>query len=217
MEEMTTQEVLEGSLRQSVEMAKMMKHEACRDNNGHYDLPPFLIAGIAMKDEDGEEGIAGAVVEMDLANGTHPVDVLPKMLSDLHEEGLKKFEWLIFIVEGFAKRADTHGGKTPSDKVPLGDDYERGDLEKDFRENPASEVEEGIIGTLYAWGGQGATLTQFYKYGDDGLPMYEEQTDDMMNYHEADNPQQGRLPDVFHAFVRYCHMTEMLSNTEGDN
>jgi hypothetical protein len=191
-----------------MELTKGMKSSACEENKGHTDLNPMVVVGLEIKDDEGNEGLGGQVIEMCLSNGDHPVDALPKMLNDLGESGLTKFRFLMFVVEGFARRlSNNEEGKKELAKLTQDGDYERGALEKDFHENPLSNVEEGLIATAFAWTGESATMSQFYKYGDNGLPVYEDDAD--VFHYDATEPQQGRVPDVFHAFVKYCQMVEM--------
>lgn len=207
-DEMSETEILEFAMRNTMELMKDAKVRACEENKGHADLNPMLIIGLDIKNEEtGEEGIGGQMVEMCLSNGEHPVDALPKMLSDLNESGLAKFHFLMFFVEGFARRVEKPNGEKSIKDLCEDTNYERGSLEKDFHENPASNVAEGLIITAYSWTGEGASGTQFYKYGDNGLPVYEEEAE--FSTYEKGNEQQGNVPDVFHKFVKYCQLVEM--------
>ena len=201
-------EILDLAMRSTMEMIKDAKVRACEENKGHTDLNPMLIIGIDAKHpETGEDAIGGQMVEMCLSNGEHPVDALPKMLSDLSESGLTKFHFLMFFVEGFARRVENPNGEKSYANLYQDTEYERGSLEKDFHENPASDVAEGLIITAYSWTGEGASATQFYKYGDNGLPVYDDEAE--FSTYEQGNEQQGRVCDVFHKFVKYCHLVEM--------
>jgi len=208
LEGMSEKEVLEKALISTMDLMKAMKSSACEENKGHTDLNPMVVVGLDIKDDEGNEGLGGQVVEMELSKGEHPVDVLPKMLSDLAESGLHQFRFIMFLVEGFARRATTEEGQKELANLTEDGGYERGALEKDFHENPASNVEEGIIGTAFAWTGESATLAQFYKYGDDGLPIYDEENADVTTYDKG-NEQQGKVPDVFYKFIKYCHLVQM--------
>lgn len=206
-------ELLEGSLRQTMEFAKEMKLSLAQENKGRYDIAPFVVVGVEMTDEEGNKGIGGAVVEMELSNSGNPADHLPQMLSDIHEQGLRKFRWIMLIVEGYAKRLDTGEGNADAKKYQdLSEyaDYQRGQLEKEFHENPLSGVEEGLIGCAFSWSGESAGATQFYKCGDDGSPIYDEEM--VITSHEKhDEGQGGRIPEIFSSFIKYCQMVELLT------
>jgi hypothetical protein len=193
-------EMLVGCATQTVEMVKHNKTEICRENKGASDVSPFLVVGIPVEDEEGNKAIGGAVVHLDISEN-HPVDELPYALSDLHQEGMTDFVWIMFVTEGYARRANI----TEQDlEAP------RGTLEKEFAEKPDTDICEGIIATLFASTGEAVTATCFYKYGDDGLPMYEEADYTSCDGGEEDKPQ-GLVADTFGSFMKYCQAWDTLN------
>lgn len=199
---MNNEEMLTLCAKQTVEMTKHGKTEACRENKGASDVPPFVVVGMELQDDEGNQAIGGGMIPLDLENGNHPVDELPYVLSDLHQEGMTEFMWLMFVTEGYARRA---GDITEADlNAP------RGTLEKEFAEKPDTNICEGIVSTLFAKTGEAVTATCFYKYGDDGLPVYEEPDFHYSNGGDENKPQ-GLVADTFGAFYKYCEAWDTLN------
>jgi hypothetical protein len=88
----------------------------------------------------------------------NPFEILPQAWRQILDDGMP--EVVMFMVEGYASEA-------------LPEEYERGAMEKDFKENPESNVKEVI--TLQAVDiktGSQMTGIVSYTYGDDGMPMF---------------------------------------------
>jgi len=178
-------------------MSKRGKTEMCRRKSENRDVPPFVLFATTIEgDDDGNLKLGGAIAEMTFSNSHHPVDELPYLLSECHEKGMTEYLFLMFVTEGYARRGDI-SEMTDEEKNPP-----RGVLEKDFAENPNTNVCEGIIGTVFAPSGETVTATCFYKYDDNGLPVYEEA--EYVYSDGGDDRAQGRLADVFTAFMKYC-------------
>jgi len=201
-------EMLEHCLESSLKMSQEMKTHFSREAKGKEDLHPFVIVGLEMEDDEGNKFVGGGLAQIELKNDEHPVDALPKMLSDLNEEGLEKFAWLSFITEGYARSAVSNS-KEAEELVELLN-QERGALEKEFNEKVDTDVKEGIIATLFTWENEHLVMTSFYKWGDDCLPIYEEINNEtgIQRTEEAD----GKVPYIFNAFIKYCQMCEMLKD-----
>lgn len=197
---LTKKELLEKSLEHTMDMTRYMKTEMCKDNKGHTDINPFCIFGLELTDDDGDEQLGGAIIEMDLSQKEHPVEMLPKMLSDLHAEGMTEFIWVMFICEGYAE-TDPVKVKNMSDNNGT---YEHGSMELDFLNNPTSSVQEGIIATCFAWTGESACYQQPYKYDDFGVPVFLEKAE---SYSEKE--MNGRIPNIFSRFIKYCQLAEL--------
>lgn len=201
-------EMLEHCLESSLKMSQEMKTHFSREAKGKEDLHPFVIVGLEMEDDEGNKFVGGGLAQIELKNDEHPVDALPKMLSDLNKEGLEKFAWLSFITEGYARSA-VKDSKEAEELVELLN-QERGALEKEFNEKVDTDVKEGIIATLFTWENEHLVMTSFYKWGDDCLPIYEEINNEtgIQRTEEAD----GKVPYIFNAFIKYCQMCEMLKD-----
>ncbi len=201
--EMSKKELLEKSLQHTMEMVRAMKTSMCEDNKGHADLNPFCVFGVEIQDDEGNEALGGAIVEMELSKNEHPIEMLPKMLSEVHQQGMDKFLWVMFVCEGYAETDQTKIAQMMKDDS----DYEYGSLENDFLNNPVSTVQEGIIATAFSWTGEMATYQQPYKYNDNGLPDFSQE---IVNYFDEE-PMEGRVPNIFTKFIKYCQLAE-LSN-----
>ena len=166
------------------------KTAICEEHNGMVDAPPTILGCLP-------DGDTFAMPDL---NDGHPTDNLPLMLEALAMALLEngkpvRWEWLAYIVEGFAK---------PAGEVNA-DDHKRGDLEQEFRENPASSVREGIIVTVHGWKeGESLAGTAFYRYNDRGLPEFDEP--------EFSELPSGNIADIFSAFRKACHIWESRQN-----
>lgn len=160
-------------------IARRAKYESCEENNGPTDGPPMLLGEL----EDGS-----GFMMPDTLDG-HPTEHLPMMLGVLEEglmekQGSLRWKWLAYVVEGYA---------SPDDPK----DYERGDMENDYKTNPESPVREGVIITLFPWDGESMNVTHLYRYDDKGVPVW----DDEPMYAEETG---GMIPLFFRSFRNYC-------------
>ncbi len=203
--------MLEHCLESSLKMSQEMKTHFSREAKGKEDIRPFVIIGLEMENDEGEKVIAGGIAPMELKDDEHPVDTLPKMLSELNKQGLEKFAWLCFITEGYARSAIDSNNAEEIEKIK---NQERGALEKEFNEKADTDIKEGIIATLFTWENESLVMTSFYKWGDDGLPVYEEINNeiDLQRTAEMD----GKVPFTFNAFIKYCQMSEILNDEDDE-
>ena len=177
-----------------VERAIEAKSLLCEENGGMVDSPPLLIGEFA----NGE----GFVVP-DLLEG-HPTDTLPTILSGLFEIMSNKYQtpkflWLAYVVEGYAKPI---ASMTKEDEK----NHERGNLENEYKNNPATDIREGIIATVFPWEGDPLSQTILYRYNDSGLPVYDE------TQHDPSVAKEGAIPDLFRFFISYCHQVADAKN-----
>lgn len=181
-EEQTPQEVLSAVVARAMEV----KYEMCVDANGMCDAPPVLI---------GELPTGEGFIAPDYNDG-HPSDNLPLMLSALAETMVDKFssvrwKWLAYVVEGYAK-------PNVEDVNNLPDGWHRGLMEEEYKTNPTTDVREGLIVSLFPWEGKPIGTTVFYRYNDNGLPMYDEPE-------FVDGELGGVIAEIFTAFTKACH------------
>lgn len=90
----------------------------------------------------------------------NPFEMIPEAWRKILDDGVPEF--VMCMVEGYAS------------SKPISE-YKKGQMEQDFKENPGSEVMEVI--TLQAVDiktGKQMTGMVSYKYGDDGMPEFEE-------------------------------------------
>jgi hypothetical protein len=167
-----------------IQKAMEAKYELCLENGGMFDSPPFLI---------GEFPNGDGFIAPDLMEG-HPTDTLPVMLTGLLEGmtetyGTPKFQWLAYVCEGYCK---------PNIET-MPDDWQRGAMEQEYKENPLTDIREGIIATVFPWEGAPLADTVLYRYNDNGLPEYEEPLG------SAEGTGGGAIPDIFAQFLAHCH------------
>lgn len=205
-------EMLEKCLESSLKMSQQMKVHFSRLASGKEDIRPFVVIGMELKNDDDETIVGGCVAPVIFKGKEHPVDALPHTLNKLHEEGLEKFNWLCFITEGYVRSAENATEASELEKLL---DAERGAMEKEFNEKPDTNVREGIIASLFSWENQSLVMTSLYKWGDDGLPIFDE-IDNKAGI--TPTPEMsGRVPFVFNAFIKYCQMCEELKNQNEEN
>jgi hypothetical protein len=110
---------------------------------------------------------------------------------------IREFSFLFLCVEGFCRSADT------SEEI----DFERGEMQKDFSENPFSEVREAVVVTGIDWDGSLiGSATQMYRYDDFGVPVYSEE-DYMADVSEIKEGQEyGRLVEAMGATTAYMKL-----------
>lgn len=180
--EMEPAELLSSIIAQAMEG----KYELCVENKGMVDAPPTLL---------GELPDGAGFIMPDVLEG-HPTDNLPMMLTALAEGllervGSVRWKWLAYIVEGYAK----------PNLTALPENWERGQMEEEYKTNPATDIREGLIVTLFPWSGDALNATVFFTYDDNGLPVYEEP----MTTQEQVG---GLIADIFQSFTKACHIHE---------
>lgn len=166
------------------ETAKETKYELCQEHGGPADGMPVLL---------GMDSVGTPFMLPDVLEG-HPTDnlgiILNLLANKLDEKNeTMRWEWLAYIVEGYLN-------DVPDENFL--ENHERGEYERDYKNNPASTVREGIIVTLFTWEGESACTTLVYHYGDDGMPVWLESL-------ETDESPQGLVPEIFGQFRAYCH------------
>ena len=170
-----------------VEKAIQAKWILCEENGGIADAPPLLIGEFANGD---------GFIAPDLIEG-HPTDTLPMMLTGLLEGmteqyGTPKFLWLAYVVEGYCRPTMT---EEEMEKAV------RGELEAEYKSNPATTVREGIIATVYPWDGEPLAQTLLYRYDDNGMPVFDDPDESQI----AGTAGGGVIPDLFQMFIAHCH------------
>ena len=174
-----------------VARAMVVKYGMCVDNNGMCDSPPVLL---------GELPTGEGFIAPDYNEG-HPTETLPMMLSVLAEMMNDKFSsvrwnWLAYVVEGYG--SPSLGGEMP-------EGWHRGMLEEEYKMNPTSDVREGLIVSMYSWEGESIGATVFYRYDDNGLPVYDEPN-------LSEQRMEGTIAEIFTAFTEACHAFDSAPN-----
>lgn len=160
------------------------------------DAPPMLFIAFGIDESDPNyEAASTYCSELGLSHTVNigftplfhegdPTDSLRSAIKQL--AGTMKVDFLYFVAEGYMK---------PMDKDEF-QSHERGSLEKDFSENPFSEVREGIVVTGVDWDLTAVwSSTVTYRYDDFGVPTYDEtQHDEMLIDDKFISDETGRIP-----------------------
>jgi hypothetical protein len=169
------------------------KSALCEENGGIADAPPLLIGEFANGD---------GFMAPDFNEG-HPTDTLPVMLTGLlkgmtETYGTPEFLWLAYVVEGYCRPEMTD---EEAEKAT------RGEMEEEYKNNPASNVREGIVATIFPWDGDPLAVTLLYRYDDKGMPVFDELTN-----LEGNVSRGGVIPDLFQQFIAHCHLVVESKN-----
>lgn len=142
---MTLEEELDIAVRAFCNMKKAM----CERERGPYDLQPMLHFKYKHL-----KSYCGALL------AGNPLQEAPAAWRKVMDHGIPEF--VMLMVEGYASLKGSEG-------------YERGRMERDFKENPDSEVSEVVtIQAIEIKTGRQLTALVPFRYGDDGLPEFED-------------------------------------------
>jgi hypothetical protein len=124
-----------------------------------------------------------------------------------------KFDFVILAVEGFIQAID-------KDKLAK-TETKRGDLQKEFMENPFTNVMESLIVTAMDWNTSVMFNTStVFKYDDFGVPQFNETdcvTVDIED--EGELPEMGRIPETLANFIKFMNLAvvaDTMSNLMSD-
>lgn len=172
------------------EKAKEGKVAWCEDNGGIADPPPTLIAQFS--------GGNGFIVPNTLDGDAR--DTIPVLLEMVVEQMknlnvMPHLAWVGYICEGYS---------TPNNDA----DYAHGEMEAEYKNNPATEIREGIIVTVYDWNGNGLAQNILYRYDDHGMPQFSD--DDVLEASLPAGTDGGVVSHLFQQFLAYCR--EVVAN-----
>lgn len=191
-----TQEVAHEVISNALELARGIKEAVMEEaENPIMGIQPMLVIGYGEAIEDG-----GGIVELDMSNGGNPAEVLPIVLSDLQKDGhLDKWSWICLVTEAFIdKRVGEEG-------------YERGDAEKDYKENPFTTVKETMVASIFTYDFQQFAGFQTFSLDDFGKPVYEE-----LEFQEENAGSGGVIPFIFRSFTEWCHIQQIKKQAENN-
>lgn len=211
MEKETIQKEAEILMRDFMERAQHAKTEMCR-SEAMSDNPALLIVVFEPKQDEFEgdwDSLAEGCREMGLSRTLqcgmipliHKQDPAECLTDVIGSFPLEKFEYAFIAVEGYAETETD--GKLPSD-------YQRGDMAKDFAENPFTTITETLVVHGYDW-----NLTSrfvhacHYKYDDRGLPVFSEAVMDSSEVSEDD--ERGRIDEIVYRGIQFLHLNEKAS------
>lgn len=206
---MALNEVVDNDMKSIMEdllnRAVYAKTEMCKDEPMSDNPPLFLVAVESDETNPDHDECVNYQRENNLSKPYH-IAMVPLIhkedIYDAYEDVVKalpirKFDFLVLCVEGYGKPSMTE------EEVEA---HDRGDLEKDYKENPFSEVREGLILTAVDWDGSAIWNTMsLYRYDDQGVPVFDEPMATVTELTE-DTESYGRMPDTLLATVGYMHL-----------
>lgn len=192
-----TEEVAHQVIANALELARGIKEQVMEEaDNPIIGIHPMLVIGYGEAIEDG-----GGIIELDLQNGSHPAVVLPQVLNDLQQSGhLEKWSWLCLITEAFIDK-----------RIGTDENYERGQAEQDYKENPFTSVKETMVASIFTYDFQQFGAFQTFALDDFGKPVYDE-----VEFQDEGQDTEGVIPFVFRSFTEFCHIQEIKKQAKGN-
>jgi hypothetical protein len=192
-----TQETANEVISHALEMAKGIKEQVLEHaDNPVAGIPPMLLIGHGDNIEDG-----GGIVQLDIEGINNPADILPQVLSDLNNDGhLQKWSWLCLIVEAYI-----------DSRIGIDENYERGDAEKEYKENPFTTVKETMVANIYTYDFQQFGAYQVFSLDDAGKPVYDE-----VQFQDEGSDNGGLIPFIFRSFTEWCHIQEIKKQADNN-
>lgn len=183
---MTT--LLETEIKQVMSNFIDLKIKTCQKNNGPQDLAPMY--HVVLENDD----ILAALAPLD----KHPVEALMETLPLVLFNNNPKYT--MFMTEGYMR--NTASLETAKDHV-------RGDLEKEFKANPATDVKETI--NVHGMDREGTQVMGVvtFTYNDFGQPIF----DEPMFAEVKDEMMEANVPQVFalsYQYVKSALLSEYL-------
>ena len=132
-------------------IAQLRKTEICQEDNGISDMQSFVVFQRGDVFECRQSGVDG-----------HPFESLPDVLSNAFNDGLKEFDTISIVVDSYVRMSKPDGSR----------EYERGELEKEYKNNPKTDVVEALTVATYGYHGGSAGRCVSYVYNDKGLPQF---------------------------------------------
>lgn len=188
----------------------------CKDEPMTDNPPLFLIAFDSTEDNEDHES---CIANQDYLSLSKPYQVA--MVPLIHKDELydayddvvrslpiRKFEFVAVVVEGYGQDLSEENASTITKTI------NKGDLEKEFKENPFTTVREGIMMTAVDWEMTGVWgIVNTYRYDDKGVPTFDEPQFNTFSYNQ--NEEHGRLIEVMVATAQYMNIaTQTLKYTD---
>jgi hypothetical protein len=191
------------------------KTEMCKDDPMQDSPPLFLVAVESDDSNPDHEACVDYQHEFSLSKPYH-LAMIPLIhqedIYDAYEDVVKAlpirpFDFLVLLVEGYAKSEMTE------EEVM---NHDRGDFEKDYKENPFSDVREGIMMTAVDWNATSVwSIASLYRYDDQGVPEFDEEPMCTTCTVDTESETNGRIPDTLLATVGYMQLaTKTLAYKE---
>lgn len=132
-------------------IAQLRKTEVCLEDNGVTDMQSFVVFQRGDVFECRQSGVNG-----------HPFEGLPDVLNDAFSDGLTEFDTVSIVVDSYVRLK-------PESRIA---DYRRGDLDREYKNNPNTDVSEALTVATYGYHGESAGKCVTYVYNDKGLPEF---------------------------------------------
>ena len=182
------------------------KTEMCKDEPMQDSPPLFLVAVESNDSNPDHESCVDYQREFSLSKPYH-VAMIPLIhkedIYEAYEDVVKSlpirpFDFLVLLVEGYAKSDMTD---------EEAQNHDRGDFEKEYKENPFSNVREGIMMTAVDWNATNVwSIASLYRYDDHGVPEFDEEPTCSTFTVDKEHETNGRIPDTLLATVGYMHL-----------
>jgi hypothetical protein len=193
------------------------KTEVCKDEPMS-DNPPLFLVAFESIEENNEEHEACLINQQELSlSKPYQVAMVPLIhkedMYDAYDDvvrslPVRKFEFIAVVVEGYGKDLSQETDQSEVKKM------NKGDLEKEYKENPFTDVREGLMMSAVDWNMTGVWgVANMYRYDDTGVPIFDEPF--FTSYPYDDNDEYGRLVDVMIATAQYMNIaTQTLKYTD---
>lgn len=217
MEKETIQKDAEILLRDFMERAQYAKSEMCREE-AMSDNPALLVVVFEPKQEGYEgnwESLAEGCAEMGLSKTyqcgmiplIHKPDPAECLVDVVGSLPVDNFAFMFVIVEGYR---DTEISTKEEFAKKMGD-YERGDMAKEFAENPFSTVTEVLTVHGYDWNLTNRfVMFSDYKYNDRGIPEFSEFISDHSEV--GDDDERVRIDEILYRAVQFMRLNTKAGN-----
>lgn len=182
------------------------KTELCKDEPMQDSPPLFFVAVESNEGNPDHDLCVDYQQEFSLSKPYHLAMVPLIHKEDIYEAfedvvkslPIRPFDFIVMLVEGYAKAEMTE------EEVA---NHDRGAFEKDYKENPFSQVREGIMLTAVDWNATSVwSIASLYRYDDHGVPMFDEEPMCTTSMVDTEQDSMGRMPDALLATVGYMHL-----------
>lgn len=172
------------NLQEEVDCLRNLKVERCRENKGPADVLPMIKAVI------GEVVVAIPVIG-DNEPRINVRDALGGLLGFMKTLPKPSMKWdsISFCTEAYMR------------KTPDLENYNRGELQEEFQNDPESDVGQCIILTVINWDGSDSMAIIEYGYDDYGMPEF---TESVFN----EGTMGGEIVKVLKSFAMFCRFHE---------
>jgi len=168
-------------------MAQAAKYALCQSHGGPADTPPVMLWHKSESDEL-------EICALPMPSADDETLSAPNLFYSALTDGFVKFGKPAFV--GFVSEAYM---RTISDEDTK---FQRGDLQRAFQDGITDDINEILSIVCFTTLGEIQHQVIVVKYGDDGLPMYEQLS------HENINTKSGAIVDVINDFLKFMNLDD---------